>query len=141
MKKFPFLILLIFICFSCEDQLAPMSRPDDLIPRDTMVMCLKEISVIESYIQAKYVHVSRFQKIMKLTGNKILKKYNLTHSRFERSMDYYGSRQDEMSSIYTQILDSLNKDASMLSKDLPKFDSTKLQPAPGVISPMPEGPQ
>lgn len=140
MMKFSALILFIFLCYACEDQLAPISKPGDLIPRDTMVMCLKEISLIESYIQAKYVHVSRFQKIMMLSGDKILKKYNLTHKRFEESMNYYGSRQDEMSSIYTQVLDSLNKDASMLSKDLPKIDSTKIQQAPGKFAPLHERP-
>ena len=53
-----------------------------------------------------------------MSGKKILDHYSISHKRFEQSMEYYGSRQDEMQSIYAQILDSLNKEASLLSKDV-----------------------
>lgn len=64
---------------------------------------------------------------MQLSGNRILKKYHISDSRFERSIDYYGSRQEQMQSIYTEILDSLNKDASVYSKDLKSGDSIFLK--------------
>jgi hypothetical protein len=81
-------------------------------------MVLKDMTLIESHIQSKYLHVSRFQKTMNMSGKKILDHYSIKHKRFEESMEYYGSRQEEMQSIYAQILDSLNKEASLLSKDV-----------------------
>lgn len=107
--------------------------PDDLIPRDTMVMVLKDLTLIESHIQNKYQHVAIFKETMKLSGKQILDKYHLKHDRFEKSMDYYGSRQQEMTSIYTEILDSLNKEASLLLKDGVKIDSNMLNVQPRNI--------
>lgn len=122
---FIFLIVISFV--SCSDSIQGLSKPSDLIPRDSMVLLLKELTLIESHVQQKYLHVSRFHKTMQLSGNRILKKYHISDSRFERSIDYYGSRQEQMQSIYTEILDSLNKDASVYSKDLKSGDSIFLK--------------
>jgi hypothetical protein len=45
---------------------------------------------------------------MRKSGDAILKKYNISFKRFDESVSYYGSRQDEMQSIYTEVQDSLN---------------------------------
>ncbi len=108
----------MFFLGACSDSMNGKPTPQNLIPRDTLVMVLKDMTLIESHIQSKYLHVSRFQKTMNMSGKKILDHYSISHKRFEQSMEYYGSRQDEMQSIYAQILDSLNKEASLLSKDV-----------------------
>lgn len=113
-----FIIAALLLFASCSDTIGGKAKPDNLIPRDTMVLVLKDMILIESHIQSKYMHVSRFQKTMKLSGKKILDGYKISHSRFESSIDYYGSHQEQMQSIYTEILDSLNKEASVLGKDL-----------------------
>ena len=111
---------------ACSDGLSGISKPNDLIPRDTMVMILKDMSLLESHVQAKYVHVSRFQETMKRSGKKLLDGYHVSHDRFDRSMDYYGSRQEEMQSIYSEILDSLNSEAIIVGKDI-KMDTNSFQ--------------
>lgn len=116
----------VFLLAGCTDGLSGISKPSDLIPRDTMVLILKDMSLLESHIQAKYVHVSRFQETMKRSGKKILDNYHVSHDRYNRSMDYYGSRQDQMQSIYTEILDSLNSEAIIVGKDI-KMDTNSFQ--------------
>lgn len=101
-------------------------KPANLIPRDTMVMVLKDMTLIESHIQTKYMHVSHFQETMKKSGKLVLDQYNLSHSRYEESMDYYGSRQEQMQSIYAEILDSLNHLASIKGKGI-QFKDTNEQ--------------
>ena len=117
----------IFLIGACSDSLVSNNKPKNLIPRDSMVMVLKEMTLLEAYIQTRYMHVSRFKETMLLSGKKLLKKHRITSQRYEESMAYYGSRQDEMQSIYSEILDSLNQMASMkentiLPKD-PAFSS------------------
>lgn len=85
-----------------------------------MVMVLKEMTLLEAHIQTKYMHVSRFKETMLLSGEKLLKKYRISSQRYEESMAYYGTRQDEMQSIYSEILDSLNQMASMKENSIPK---------------------
>jgi hypothetical protein len=128
--KYFFLISIIFQISSCTDSINEKATPENLIPRDSLVIVLKDMTLIESHIQAKYLHVSRFQKTMKMSGKKILDHYSISHKRFEESMDYYGSRQEEMQSIYSQILDSLNKEASLLNKDVIFKDTNRNQIQP-----------
>lgn len=116
--KFSSLLIFFLILSSCSDYTSGRPTPQNLIPRDTLVMVLKDMTLIESHIQTKYLHVSRFQKTMKLSGKKVLDHYSISHKRFEESMEYYGTRQEEMQSIYSQVLDSLNKEASLLSRDV-----------------------
>lgn len=112
------LFISLIILGSCADSIGGKVKPNNLIPRDSMVIVLKDLILVESHIQSKYMHVSRFQKTMKMSGRKILDGYSISHNRFESSMDYYGSHQEQMQSIYTEILDSLNKEASVLNKDV-----------------------
>lgn len=121
---------------ACSNSNGVISKPDNLIARDTMVMVLKELSLVESYVQTEYVHVSKYQKTMILSGDKILEKYHISRKRLNASMDYYGSHQEEMQAIYTEILDSLNRDVSILSKGVNLKDtSAQLQRVPTGIIP------
>ena len=132
MKCFlPFVIIILLN--ACSDSMNGKPTPQNLIPRDTLVMVLKDMTLIESHIQTKYLHVSRFQKTMNMSGKKILDHYSISHKRFEESMEYYGSRQEVMQSIYSQILDSLNKEASLLSNDVVLIDTSVFQTQPKRI--------
>ena len=44
------------------------------------------------------------------SGDSLLHSYGLTKPVFEKSMEYYGSRQLEMEDIYSEVLDELNKE-------------------------------
>lgn len=134
MRKFLFFFCSLIIISSCTDTVEGASKPDNLIPKDTMVMILKDMTLIESFIQTKYMHVSSFEKTMKLSGKKILDKYHVSYKRYDESMDYYGSRQEQMEAIYAQILDSLNRQASKFDKDLLQKDSINQNALPGVLN-------
>lgn len=113
----------IFLVSACSDRLVSNHKPKNLIPRDSLVMVLKEMTILEAHIQTKYMHVSRFKETMLLSGKNLLKKHDISSQRYEESMAYYGSRQDEMQSIYSEILDSLNQMASMKENTILPKDS------------------
>ena len=127
-----FSFFLLFFA-SCRDEIAGKSKPDGLVPKDTMVMLLKDLTLLESHVQVKYQQVSVFKETMRASGNEILKRYQMNESRFERSIDYYMSRQTEMQEIYSQVLDSLNRLAGkIVLKD--SAESTQLKPTlPGFV--------
>jgi hypothetical protein len=118
MLKILVILTSVLLFASCSDEMTVFPEPDNLIPKDTMVMVLKEMTLMESHIQSKYIHVARFQKTMLLSGNAILDKYHVTATRYEESMNYYGSHQVEMQEIYSEILDQLNSEATFLGKDI-----------------------
>lgn len=133
--RFGILLVLTITLFSCKSNLEQESAPENLIARDTMVMLLKDLTLIESHIQNEYLHVSRFQKTMILSGDKVLEKYHVSRERLNESMDYYGKKHTEMQSIYNEILDSLNREVTILGngKNLPDSTAQERQKLkPGV---------
>jgi hypothetical protein len=105
-------------------------KPNDIVPRDTTVMILKEISLVESYVQNKYSHVAVFKELMKNSGNEILKQFHVSRVRFENSIDFYASQQELMRSIYSEVLDSLNVEASKISEEVLKESNSNPVKAP-----------
>ncbi len=100
-------VISLFVLFSCKTDIERIPTPENLIPRDTMVLILQDMTVLESYITDKYPQVNIYQDLMRKSGDSLLGQYNISFERFNKSIDYYGSRQDEMQSIYTEVQDSL----------------------------------
>lgn len=113
MKQLTFGILMVLLV-GCQGDLKLPSAPADLIEKDSMVLLLKDISLLESAVQLRYQNVNTYYKIMGATGNHYLKSKHINPKRFERSYDYYVAHETELMEIYEQVLDSLNADASKL---------------------------
>ena len=107
MRIITFISLILFFA-SCKTEVKRFDEPENLIPRDSMVLIMEELTVLESYISTKYPMMHVNEKVMRKSGDAILKKYHISFKRFDESVSYYGSRQDEMQSIYTEVQDSLN---------------------------------
>lgn len=133
------IVILLLGCFSCTESMNGFQQPKDLVPRDTTVMILKEISLVESYVQNKYSHVAVFKELMKNSGNEILKKFHVSRVRFENSIDFYASQQELMRSIYSEVLDSLNVEASKISEEVLKESNSNPVHAPKLFG-IPEHP-
>ena len=113
MIKF-FIIAFVLVLASCSSELERVSEPDDLIPKEQMVGVITELVKLESYLQSSYPSVAQYNKVMINSGNKIFKKFGITHEQFEGSIDYYGSHQHLMKSIYNEALDNLNSELGEL---------------------------
>lgn len=127
-------IFIFLVVTSCRDEVVGVPKPKDLVPEDTMVMVLKDLTLLETHIQLKYQQVTQYKETMDKSGKVLFKRYNLSEKRFEASLDYYGSRQHKMQNIYARVLDSLNRmSGKMIVLDTiekPKVDPSKL---PGLI--------
>jgi hypothetical protein len=127
------LFLVIGNLVSCQSQPFELEEPNDLVPRDTMIMVLKDLSLIEAHLQTEYVQLSNYYRSLKLSGDAILQKYHLSTSRVEESLVYYGSNHTEMQEMYTEILDTLNVQAIKIQKANPSaVQSNNVAPIPNV---------
>ncbi|MCC6702491.1 MAG: DUF4296 domain-containing protein [Fluviicola sp.] len=99
---------------ACKGEVKLPEKPDDLIERDSMVMLLKDMTILESGIQNRYRNVTVFYKVMTQSGEHYLKSKNITTERFERSYDFYVSREKELQSMYSEIRDSLSREVNQL---------------------------
>lgn len=113
------LVIAVFLLSACSGEIHPPDAPDDLIPRDSMVLVLRDLVVIEAFVQGEYQQVGTYYKTMSRSGKQCLKKFGIHPKRFERSYDYYVSRQEELQSIYSEVIDSLNKEVNELNVPMP----------------------
>lgn len=105
MKLF-FLISLILLS-SCTLQPRNYQAPDGLIPKDSMIMIMKDLSVLESYIHQKHVQLERYALLMRMSGDSLLQDYDISRERYEQSMEYYGKNPKEFIQIYDAIIEQL----------------------------------
>lgn len=105
--KIYFVACFAVLLLGCKSEIERIPEPENLIPRDTMVLVLSDLTVLEAHVTNKYPTVTVFKNLLKKSGDDLLKKYNISFKRLDESMNYYGSRQEEMQSIYTEIQDSL----------------------------------
>jgi hypothetical protein len=111
MRKLLFIALLLA---GCADGVPRYDEPKNLIPREKMVELLAELSKLEAHEQITYLTIDKYHNSMRLTGDSLLKAKGYSFVEFDESMGYYGSRQDEMIEIYSDVLDQLNKDLGEL---------------------------
>lgn len=107
-------ILLLIVIASCSRSIERIPEPKGLIPRGKMVTVVKEMMKLEAHIQTTYGQVSMYHKVMAKSGDSLLSTYNLDRKSFEASYDYYGSRQDDMKDIYSEVLEQMNEELGEL---------------------------
>lgn len=114
------IIALVGLMAACSGKLDAPDEPDDLIERETMVKIFRELVVMEAYAQWRYQVPHNYHKVMKESGYQCLEKFHVSPERFERSYDYYASRQEELQSIYQEVMDSLTKEVNALTIKQPQ---------------------
>lgn len=113
MKKVYFFA--VIFTFSCSTELQSVSEPKNIISKDTFVMLLKDLTVLESHIQLKYPTIQQSHKTVNKSSKLIFEKYNIDTARFNSSMTYYVSKQKLMVEIQSQIIDSVNRELTELT--------------------------
>ncbi|RKR15113.1 uncharacterized protein DUF4296 [Maribacter vaceletii] len=120
MKKIGIFILLVTF-FACNEKL--VEKPKNLIPRDKMVMILKEMAIINA---------SKNTNIDLLTDNKIdpttyvFNKFKIDSAQFVLSDKYYAAMPLEYESIYKEVDTLLNIDKERLQAFIKEKDSLKM---------------
>lgn len=109
-----FTIAILLIVTSCTRSIERIPEPENLIPKNKMITVLKEMMKLEAHIQSNYGQVSTYYKVMERSGDSLLSTYKLNRETFESSMEYWGSRQDEMEEIYAKSLEQLNQELGAL---------------------------
>jgi len=101
--------IFLFVTFiSCEASIKKPDAPKDEISRIQMVSLTKDLILLESHIELSYGQLTKFYKVLNTSSDNVFNKFNISRDRYVRTFDYYASDQDKMTSLYQEILDSLN---------------------------------
>lgn len=98
MKKYIGTILLLLICISCAEKL--IEKPDNLIPKDKMVMILKDMAIVNA---AKGTNLGKLKDNGIEPTTFIFEKYEIDSAQFVDSDRYYASLPLEYESLYKQV--------------------------------------
>ncbi len=128
MKSVWFFSVFLFLT-ACSAEIKLPDAPKDLIERDTMVILLHDLTILESAVQNRYQNVSIYYKVMSASGKALLNEKHIDQKRFERSFDYYVAHSEELQSIYQEVIDSISSELNHLNiKNAPT--AVTVQPNP-----------
>ncbi len=141
--------LLISSCGgSNEEKAVLIEEPDDLIPRDKMVLLIADVHLLEACLQYRIPHTtSRVPNIMgpgqpeamqeavvttlptdqkAMPYYDIFKKYGYTHDQYDRSLRWYMTDAELYGEMYDEVINELiRRQAYEQGGVAPPADSTK----------------
>ena len=118
MKKTIAFFVLATILLACESNTI-YKKPKDLIPKDTMVLLLKDLYVATA--SRGVTNVNQQRKIS--YTNLVYENYKIDSLRFKTSNLYYISKVDEYKPIIDQVLEQLEKEKVTFEKIKKRKDS------------------
>lgn len=119
MKKVLYILVFIFLS-SCTSNTI-YKKPENLIPKDTMVALLSDMYIalsaknVKNKIKQRQVNYLPF----------IYDKYKIDSARFKESNVYYTSVIEQYNEILLEVKDNIDKEHKKYSKELKTQDSIK----------------
>ena len=101
---------------SCDVRLNEFEEPKTLIPKGKMAIIIEDIMVVEHHVQSRFPRPDQFQECVSKSGDTILAHNKVSFERFNASLEYYISKQDEMQEIYDVVLHSVKKKLDALKE-------------------------
>lgn len=112
MKKLPasflsILSLVLALAFTqCQRPEEPLA-PQPLLPKTKMVAMLIEVHLNESRVDAAALPPDSARAAFNQLQRKLLARYNVTDTIFQRSYRYYAIHDKDLDEIYGAVIDSL----------------------------------
>lgn len=120
MKRILSFLICISVLFSCTSNTI-YEKPKDLIPRDTMVLLLKDLYLASAAKNIKNIQQRRRISYLPLVYNL----YKIDSLRFQNSSLYYTSKIDEYQPMLQEALTLLENERTSISKIKKVHDSIR----------------
>ena len=111
MKKIVVVFVLVSLLYSCTSNTI-YEKPKDLIPKDSMILLLKDLYIASSAKSIKNKNLQRKISYIPLVYNL----YKIDSLRFNNSNIYYTSMIDDYQPMLDQVLVLLKKDQAYFTK-------------------------
>lgn len=103
MRKF-FLTALVIV-FACSPD---KNEPQDLIPKEKMIVLLTEVHILEAKIKGLKIRPSDSANVVYDHYEKMLfADFNISQEQYQRSFNYYVDNTQEFKKIYDAVVDTL----------------------------------
>ena len=99
------IVIMILLGLSCCRK---KKAPEGILSQDEMVAVMSELYVAEQKISMLGVKRDSLALIFDVMKEKVFAKAGVTDSVFRKSINYYMDHPQEMETVYTSLVDSLN---------------------------------
>ena len=107
LSRFLFPLLFLFFLASCTSK--PVEIPPDVLSSNKLIPVLTDIHLAEAMLQIK--NLGRSDSTRSIAYGyyaEIFRQHHITSEQFRRSMDFYMSQPELMSSIYDSVITQLS---------------------------------
>jgi hypothetical protein len=120
MRPFKCALVLMGLFWGCGERL--ITPPGDLIPKDTMVLIIKDLAVINA---AKTTNLGKLREHGIEPTDYVFGKYRIDSAQFVSSDRYYASLPSEYEALYTRVEELITQEAEIISAQKKINDSLK----------------
>jgi hypothetical protein len=108
---FFFGVLSLMLISSCQQKKSMNSKLGDekIIPKAQVISIFEELVLIESHLQSKYYSYSNYSESLQLSRDSLFKVKGVTLHQFSNSFDYYSKTDQELVTMYQEVLNNYNE--------------------------------
>ncbi len=111
--------LIIFSVWSCTPS-KDVEPPENLLPKEKMVLVLKDIVNLESKIKVMKFPKDTASQVYEVLEEEIWKSHNIKEEDFKTSHQYYLVEMEEYEGIFKSLVDSLGLQQSKMEAERSK---------------------
>ena len=94
---------------SCTSKPKASAAPSDLIPRDSFVVILTEVRLLEGAYSNSYERVDTSEFTIASYYQRLFREHNITREQYLSSYDYYSKNLDDLPAIESEVAKRLEE--------------------------------
>ena len=107
-------LLAYFLCIaigiaSCTSQPKADKAPSDLIPRDSFIVILTEVRLLEGAYSTSYERVDTSEFTIASYFQRLFREHNITREQYLNSYNYYSKNLDDLPAIESEVAKRLEE--------------------------------
>ena len=85
------------------------NNDEKILSKELVISIFEELVLIESYLQSKYYSYSNYCESLQVSRDSLFKVKGVTLQQFSNSFDYYSKTDQELVTLYKEVLNNYNE--------------------------------
>lgn len=101
-------LMCLLLAVSCGSPAIHSDMPENLIPRDTFLMVLSEVQIIEGVIKQNILRNDDPTKLVEEHYNELFDRYHINQTRFTETYRWWYEHPEELDGLLQEVVESLS---------------------------------
>jgi len=109
MRVFLIILFAVILSVSCSKKKKEIEIPNDIMPKDSMVMVIKEVHLVEAAIFMQQQRgLNQDKRLIIQYYNHLFTTLDVDLNHFKKSLKFYSFNPIEMEKIYGEVIEELS---------------------------------